>query len=119
MEPHPVVIERGGHVAGADGLPAGRLSSVGDTTQSDALSSSAVNTHRLNEFRERALARGVNPVLYRLTRAVLLPFFLLYFRLERIGREHVSGSGPVLLAANHRSLLDPFAIRAPPRRSVS
>jgi 1-acyl-sn-glycerol-3-phosphate acyltransferase len=118
MEPNPVAIERDGDLAAADGLPAGRLSSVGDTTQSDALSSSPVSAHRLNELRERALARGVNPVLYRLTRAVLLPFFLLYFRLERIGREHVSGSGPVLLAANHRSFLDPFVIGALTRRPV-
>jgi glycerol-3-phosphate dehydrogenase (NAD(P)+) len=118
MEPNPVAIERDGDLAGADGLPARRLSSVGDTTQSDALSSSAVSVHRLNEFREHALARGVNPALYRLTRAVLLPFFLLYFRLERIGREHVPGSGPVLLAANHRSFLDPFVIGALTRRPV-
>jgi 1-acyl-sn-glycerol-3-phosphate acyltransferase len=118
MEPNPVAIERDGGLAGADGLPARRLSSVGDTTQSDALFSSAVSVHRLNEFRERALVRGVNPVLYRLTRAVLLPFFLLYFRLERIGREYVPGSGPVLLAANHRSFLDPFVIGALTRRPV-
>jgi glycerol-3-phosphate dehydrogenase (NAD(P)+) len=69
-------------------------------------------------FRKRALARGVNPVLYWLARAVLLPFFLLYFRLERVGRDHIPSSGPVLLAANHRSFLDPFVIGALTRRPV-
>jgi 1-acyl-sn-glycerol-3-phosphate acyltransferase len=60
----------------------------------------------------------VNPVLYWLVRVVLLPCFLLYFRLERIGREHIPSSGPVLLAANHRSFLDPFVIGALTRRPV-
>ncbi|HTB51091.1 MAG TPA: lysophospholipid acyltransferase family protein, partial [Solirubrobacteraceae bacterium] len=69
-------------------------------------------------FREHALARGVNPVLYLLARAVLMPFFLLYFRLARLGREHIPSSGPVLLAANHRSFLDPFVIGALTRRPV-
>jgi glycerol-3-phosphate dehydrogenase (NAD(P)+) len=73
---------------------------------------------RLSRFRERSLRRGVNPLLYWPVRTVLLPFFLLYFRLERGGREHVPSSGPVLLAANHRSFLDPFVIGALTRRPV-
>jgi 1-acyl-sn-glycerol-3-phosphate acyltransferase len=72
----------------------------------------------LSDFRERALQRGVNPLIYWMARIVLLPFFLLYFRLERIGREHIPTSGPVLLAANHRSFLDPFVIGALTRRPV-
>jgi 1-acyl-sn-glycerol-3-phosphate acyltransferase len=78
----------------------------------------AARAQRLDALREKALARGVNPLLYRLTRAVLLPFFLVYFRLDRIGREHVPSSGPVLLAANHRSFLDPFVIGSLTRRPV-
>lgn len=76
------------------------------------------NPAGLNALRARSLARGVNPVLYRVVRAVLVPFFLLYFRLDRLGREHVPGSGPVLLAANHRSFLDPFVIGALTKRPV-
>ncbi|HVA19332.1 MAG TPA: lysophospholipid acyltransferase family protein, partial [Solirubrobacteraceae bacterium] len=75
-------------------------------------------TGELDVLRARSLARGVNPVLYWIVRAVLVPFFLVYFRLERIGREHIPKRGPVLLAANHRSFLDPFLIGATARRPV-
>lgn len=77
-----------------------------------------LDTAPLDALREHALRRGVNPVLYRIVRLVLVPFFLLYFRLERIGREHIPKTGPVLLAANHRSFLDPFVIGATARRPV-
>src|SRR5580692_9258214 len=72
----------------------------------------------LSGFRERSLSRGVNPVLYWVVRAILLPFFLVYFRMQRIGREHLPRSGPLLLAANHRSFLDPFVIGTLVRRPV-
>ena len=48
--------------------------------------------------------------LYRVVRLFLLPFFLIYFRLDRIGREHVPTDGPIIFASNHRSFLDPFII---------
>jgi glycerol-3-phosphate dehydrogenase (NAD(P)+) len=73
---------------------------------------------QLGRFREHAIARGVNPVLYWAARLVLLPFFLVYFRLERIGSQHIPRSGPLLLAANHRSFLDPFVIGSLTRRPV-
>ncbi len=66
----------------------------------------------------RARERGVNPILYWLVRAVFQPFFHLYFRLSRIGREHIPQDGPVILAANHRSFLDPFVIGSCLRRPV-
>jgi glycerol-3-phosphate dehydrogenase (NAD(P)+) len=72
----------------------------------------------LGELREHTLARGVNPILYWTLRAILLPFFLVYFRLARIGREQLPREGPLLLAANHRSFLDPFVIGALMRRPV-
>src|SRR5205807_4543487 len=37
----------------------------------------------------RARERGVNPVVYWIVRAVLQPFFHVYFRMTRIGREHI------------------------------
>jgi glycerol-3-phosphate dehydrogenase (NAD(P)+) len=72
----------------------------------------------LDSLREHTLARGVNPVLYWTLRAILVPFFLVCFRLDRIGREHLPRRGPLLLAANHRSFLDPFVIGTLVRRPV-
>jgi len=72
----------------------------------------------LDGLRRHALHKGVNPLLYWTVRAVLVPFFLVYFRLGRIGREHLPRRGPVLLAANHRSFLDPFVIATLVRRPV-
>ena len=66
----------------------------------------------------RARERGVNPIVYWLSRAVLQPFFHLYFRLSRIGREHIPESGPVIFASNHRSFLDPFILGVCSRRPV-
>jgi glycerol-3-phosphate dehydrogenase (NAD(P)+) len=66
----------------------------------------------------RARKSGVNPLVYWLVRAVLQPFFHLYFRLSRIGREHVPEHGPVIFAANHRSFLDPFVIATIARRPM-
>jgi 1-acyl-sn-glycerol-3-phosphate acyltransferase len=58
----------------------------------------------------RARERGVNLLVYWLARAVLQPFFLVYFRMQRIGREHIPTSGPLIVASNHRSFMDPFVI---------
>ena len=66
----------------------------------------------------RAREKGVNPLVYWLVRAVLQPVFHLYFRLSRIGREHIPESGPVILCSNHRSFLDPFVIGTCLRRPV-
>jgi 1-acyl-sn-glycerol-3-phosphate acyltransferase len=72
----------------------------------------------LGGFRERSLNRGVNPVIYRVLRSLLVPFFLVYLRMERIGREHLPRTGPLLLASNHRSFLDPFLIGTMVKRPV-
>lgn len=72
----------------------------------------------LGSFRERSLRRGVNPVIYRVLRMTLIPAFLVYLRMQRIGREHLPSEGPLLLASNHRSFLDPFLIGTMVRRPV-
>jgi glycerol-3-phosphate dehydrogenase (NAD(P)+) len=72
----------------------------------------------LDSFRDRSLQRGVNPFVYWTLRAILLPAFLVYFRMQRIGREHLPKQGPLLLASNHRSFLDPFVIGMLVRRPV-
>src|SRR5438105_1273354 len=76
------------------------------------------NSQGLDALRARILERGVNPLLYWAVRAVLQPLFLIYFRLGRIGYEHLPRRGPLLLAANHRSFLDPFSIGMLVRRPV-
>jgi glycerol-3-phosphate dehydrogenase (NAD(P)+) len=67
---------------------------------------------------ERARGRGVNPIAYWLVRGILQPFFHIYLRLSRIGREHIPPEGPVILASNHRSFLDPFVIAVMARRPI-
>ena len=66
----------------------------------------------------RARDKGVNPLVYWIVRAFFQPFFHLYFRLSRIGREHVPESGPVIYCSNHRSFLDPFVIATIARRPM-
>jgi glycerol-3-phosphate dehydrogenase (NAD(P)+) len=66
----------------------------------------------------RARDRGVNPLIYWFVRVTFQPFFRLYFRLTRIGLEHIPAKGPVILAANHRSFLDPFVIATMARRPM-
>jgi glycerol-3-phosphate dehydrogenase (NAD(P)+) len=72
----------------------------------------------LNRLHTRARERGVNPIVYWIARALLQPFFHLYFRLSRIGRENIPDSGPVIFASNHRSFLDPFIIGVLSRRPI-
>src|SRR4051812_49937548 len=63
----------------------------------------------LTKHHARARERGVQPVVLKLTRAILKPFLVIFFRMSRIGREHVP-DGAVILASNHRSFLDPFIV---------
>jgi 1-acyl-sn-glycerol-3-phosphate acyltransferase len=70
------------------------------------------------ELHVRAREKGVNPVAYWFVRLTFQPFFRFYFRLSRIGREHIPADGPVILAANHRSFLDPFVIATMARRPM-
>jgi 1-acyl-sn-glycerol-3-phosphate acyltransferase len=46
-------------------------------------------------------------VLYRILKPLAVALMRLMFRLEVHGREHVPEAGPVLLASNHVSVLDP------------
>ncbi|MDQ6744854.1 MAG: 1-acyl-sn-glycerol-3-phosphate acyltransferase [Actinomycetota bacterium] len=66
----------------------------------------------------RAREKGAHPLAYWLARLTMTPFFLVYFRLRRVGLEHIPAKGPVIIAANHRSFLDPFIIATLARRPM-
>src|SRR2546423_11090943 len=72
----------------------------------------------LSRYHERARRHGVNRVVYWVARGLIQPAMRIWFRLERHGRDHVPRTGPVILAANHRSFLDPFVVGVCLRRPV-
>jgi glycerol-3-phosphate dehydrogenase (NAD(P)+) len=71
-----------------------------------------MDTDRLLGYHRFTREHGVNRVLYVIARALLQAFLLVYLRLARIGREHGRVRGPLIVAGNHRSFLDPFVLGA-------
>ncbi len=69
-------------------------------------------------YHAQTAGRGVNRLLYVVVRVLMQPFFHVYFRMRRTGMAHIPKTGPVILAANHRSFLDPFVIGMLTRRPV-
>jgi len=72
----------------------------------------------LSRHHARARNHGANRFVYWTVRAFFQPFFHIYFRFERVGREHVPREGAAIFASNHRSFLDPFVIGTVARRPV-
>lgn len=74
--------------------------------------SERIGAERISAYHEYTRTKGVNWPLYVICRAFLVPAFLVWLRLERLGREHARVTGGLIVAANHRSFLDPFVIGA-------
>ena len=79
------------------------------------LKRAALSPRPLSLYHERTRRRGVHPIVYWVSRAILEPGLWAMFRLRRTGQHHIPRSG-VILASNHRSFLDPFLIGLCQRR---
>lgn len=61
----------------------------------------------------------MNPPLYAFARGVCKLVFVLLWRLRVDGREHVPATGPLIVACNHISYLDPAALGSALPRPVT
>ena len=69
-----------------------------------------MTAERLAAYHAYTRRHSVNWPLYLAARLVLTPLFVAYFRLVRTGRAHARLRGGLIVAANHRSFLDPFVV---------
>jgi 1-acyl-sn-glycerol-3-phosphate acyltransferase len=72
----------------------------------------------LSRYYTRTREKGVNKAIFWTVRVVLGAAIQVYFSLERNGRKNIPKKGPVILASNHRSFLDPFVVGCLVRRPV-
>jgi 1-acyl-sn-glycerol-3-phosphate acyltransferase len=64
--------------------------------------------------------RGKNPEQgYRIAAVVVKPLMRTWFRIRLEGEEHIPEAGPVVLASNHRSNMDPVLLASAVRRPVA
>jgi 1-acyl-sn-glycerol-3-phosphate acyltransferase len=64
--------------------------------------------------------RGGDPERgYRIAQVVVKPLMRAWFRIRLEGHDHIPGSGPVILASNHRSNMDPVLLASAVERPVA
>jgi 1-acyl-sn-glycerol-3-phosphate acyltransferase len=56
---------------------------------------------------------------YKIAAAVVKPLMRAWFRIRLEGQEHIPDQGPVILASNHRSNMDPVLLASAVRRPLS
>ncbi len=66
----------------------------------------------------RMVRSPLDTLLYRFAYSFIPPLWRLLYRMEISGREHFPPAGPVVLASNHRSNLDPFFLGASAPRQI-
>src|SRR5215213_1552552 len=71
-----------------------------------------ISDERFDRYHRFAREHGTNRLLFYAARGLLVPAMLVWFRLQRTGREHARVKGGLIVASNHRSFLDPFVIGA-------
>jgi glycerol-3-phosphate dehydrogenase (NAD(P)+) len=69
-------------------------------------------------YHARLRTQGINKPLYWTLRAVTQPLLFIYFRVSRKGGHFIPAEGGAIIAANHRSFLDPFVIALLSRRPM-
>lgn len=80
-------------------------------------SGNSKSTSQTTEFTRRGQVE-VTP-FYRRVRAISRGLFSLWFRWKRLGTDQIPPTGPVILAANHVSFIDPPMIGSAVDRTVS
>ncbi len=92
----------------------------GTRTSAPPRADDVISDERFHAYHRFAREHGVNRLVYTVVRLFFVPAFLIWFRLDRQGREHARVDGGLVVASNHRSFLDPFVIGAllPWRRQI-